>query len=129
MRGASIRIITVPVLHGDTNMSKRLRRYANQLKEYYKASNKKRKNLLRSHLKDREFINCVCECSKNILRSRVKLSGKQRRALQKKKNALRLLSQKNVSLNRKKKIIQSGGFLPLLISPLLSIIGELFGGS
>jgi hypothetical protein len=110
-------------------MSKRLQRYARHLKEYYKASSAKRKHLLRHHLKDREFINCICECSKNILKARVKLNKKQKRALAKKKKALRLLSLKGVSLKKKKKIIQSGGFLPLLISPLLNILGAVFGGS
>lgn len=74
---------------------------------------------------NRELIDSVCECCDNILKGRVPLKKKEKLKLAKHKNKLRALVRKKVSLEKKKKIIQSGGFLTSLLVPAVSFLGGL----
>ena len=73
---------------------------------------------------DRSMIDCFCECAKNILKGNVPLTKRQTRALRREREGLRLLALKRTSLNKKKKILQKGGFLSALLTPALSILGS-----
>lgn len=75
-------------------------------------------------------IDCVGECCLNIIKGKVRLTKAQKDRLRKRKNHLRLLSSKQVSVASKKRIInQKGGILPLLLKPLLvPLIGSVIGG-
>ena len=62
----------------------------------------------------------------NVLRENVKLSNSHKRKLSKYKNYIRQLSKKSTSQSSKKRILQRGGFLGALISPLLrEVIGPI----
>ena len=78
---------------------------------------------------DKNLIDCFCECSKNILKGNVPLNRVQFQRLRRQKNNLRLLALKKTPLNKKRKILQKGGFLGALIVPALSALaGLLFNG-
>ena len=84
-----------------------------------------RKKILKEAPK--ELINCVAECSHNVLKGNVPLSPAQKRKLRPKRQQLRLLADKKVSIQKKKKVLnQQGGFLPLLaLAPSLApVVGN-----
>ena len=75
---------------------------------------------------DKEFVDCVSECAKNVIKGNVPLTDRQKTTLRRKRNDIRALSLKKTSLRKKRKILQKGGFLTALLAPVLSILGGLF---
>jgi len=69
----------------------------------------------------------MCECAKNLLKGNVPLSPAQLRTLRRHKQKLRQLAVKKTSLAKKKKLVQSGGFLGALLTPIISVLGNLLG--
>lgn len=95
---------------------------------YLQKCNKKQLvNWLKNNI-DKDFIHCICECSKNLLKGKVPITSSQKKNLAKRKNSLRLLTLKKTPLKKKKRIIQTGGFLGALLAPIVSALGGLFGG-
>ena len=76
---------------------------------------------------DRNLIDCLCECSKNILKGNVPLKRAQLEKLRREKHNLRLLALKRTPLRKKKKILQKGGFIGLVLGPALAVAGSLLG--
>ena len=109
-------------------MSNAIRHYAGTLKKLNKYSDKEKKKWLKIHL-DKNFVHCVCECAKNILKGNVPLSKGQKIKLKQRRSKLRQLVKRKVSLKKKKAIIQSGGFLGAILGPIVSILSGLFGGN
>ena len=73
------------------------------------------------------FIRQMCTHVKKLRRA--KLNGKQINSLKRHRNKLRALTNARVSLARKRKLLsQRGGFLPLLIPLLGSIVGPAIKG-
>jgi len=90
---------------------KRINRLADKSKrEYLKKCNK-------------EFLDCLSECPKNVSRGNVPLSARRNARLRRNKNELRLLLAKKKSLRKKRQIVQKGGFLGALMTPVLSLFG------
>ena len=107
-------------------MASRLRKHYPILKELARAKPKVRRKILRAASID--LVRCLCECSHNILRGNLKLSPKQKKKLKHHSKTLRSLAGKKVGLKRKKKLIlQKGGFLPALLTPILGIASSLIG--
>lgn len=74
----------------------------------------------------KELIHCVSECCQNVLKGNVPLSPTQLRKLKPKRQVLRQLADKKVSVPKKKKIInQNGGFLPLLALAAAPVVTSL----
>lgn len=109
-------------------MSKRLHRHVNLLKALYRASPSTRKTLLKKHC-DGDFVGCITECVKNLLKGNVPLNSDQKKKLSAKKKALRQFALRKTSFRKKQKLIQSGGFLGALLGPIVSILGGLFNGA
>jgi hypothetical protein len=105
-------------------MSQRINAHADFLKMLTKAAPPERRNILKNA--DDEKIKCICEVALNTLKQRVALTEDQYRALRKHKQTLRFLSDRRVSLpKKKKKVSQAGGFLlPLLIPVLTTILAS-----
>ena len=108
-------------------MPSRIARFAPTLKLLHGYNNERKKRWLKKNL-DKELVFCLCECAKNLLKGNVPLTPAQKKSLSRRKKELRDLSRKNVSLKKKKKIVQSGGFLGALLGPIISVLGGLFGG-
>lgn len=70
-------------------------------------------------------IKCVSECCHNVLKGHVPLTEDQKKKLHSKRQQLRNLASKSVSIHKKKRILnQKGGFLPLLLGPLLPTLAK-----
>lgn len=78
----------------------------------------------------KEARNCIyfaiSEITLNILRGNIKISPQKTKKLQAHKVAIRKIASKEISLpTRKKLILQSGGFLPTLLIPALTILADI----
>ena len=102
---------------------KRVHQILARLKCVKRMSVKQRQKFLKSC--DKDFIHCICECVKNLLKGRVPLKSNQFKALSRHKQSLRTLSLKKTSLAKRRKILQSGGFFHMLMPALFSGISGL----
>lgn len=70
-----------------------------------------------------ELVKSICEICVNTLNGNLKLSKMKMKKLKRYKKEIRIMAQPKVSLLRKKKVlVQTGGFLPLLIGALISSV-------
>ena len=76
----------------------------------------------------KDLIMALVECAKNIILGNVKLTNSQYNALRQHRTDINKLVLSKTLINERKIILQKGGFLPLLIKPLLSLFGGLLGG-
>ena len=76
----------------------------------------------------RELVLSLVECARNIISGNVHLSPEQFTALGGYSKAIRSLITPSYSIASKKRILQKGGFLGLLLKPLLGALGGLIGG-
>ena len=104
-------------------MSDRLRKHANTLQLLLK--NKSKVNNVVIENADRDLISCLCECAFNVLKGNVPLTRPQKRRLARHKQGLRALTASKTSSKSKRKVLQTGGFLPALLAPVLSFVGPL----
>jgi hypothetical protein len=109
-------------------MSARLHRHVNLLRTLHKASSSQRQKLLKGSCSD-DFVCCITECVKNLLKGNVPLNSAQKKKLASKKKVLRQIVLKKTSKSKKRKLIQSGGFLGALLGPIVSVLGSLFNGA
>jgi len=110
-------------------MSRRLQKYSQYLRKLHRASPKVQKKLLKKTNQDTEFVKCLCECARNIIKGNVKLNGVQRDKIRRRKQSFRKLALKKTPLREKRRIVQTGGFLGALLGPIVSILGGLVGSS
>ena len=69
---------------------------------------------------NKDLLQCLSECALNILKGNVKLKPSDKTRLTKYRQKLRKVADKRVSLKQKHKIVQTGGFAPALLAPLLT---------
>ena len=101
----------------------RLRRFALHLLQ--KTSSSLKRGIIEKS--STELIHCLCDCSYNILKGNVKIASSNKRKLSKHKTKLQKLSNKKVSLKKKRKILQTGGFLSVLLNALAPVLGGVLG--
>ena len=78
---------------------------------------------------NKELIDTICECLKNILLGKIKISPELLKKLKRRRRALEEIQSKKTKTSRKKQLlIQQGGFLPAIIAPLLGIAASVIGG-
>ena len=87
------------------------------LKMLYKASPKLRRALLADL--PPEIVQLLSECALNILKGTITLSNKHKEKLRRYRKSLHILSKKTTPVAKKKKIIQTGGFLPAILGGVL----------
>jgi len=75
---------------------------------------------------NREFIDCVSECAKNVVKGNVPMTGRQKANLRRRRKDVIALAIKKTSLKKKRRILQKGGFLTALLPPVLSILSSMF---
>jgi len=73
---------------------------------------------------NREFIDCVSECAKHVIKGNVPMTGPQKSNLRRRRKDVRALAIKKTSLTKTRRILQNGGFLTALLPPVLSILTE-----
>lgn len=101
-------------------MSSRVRKHIHTLKVLSEGNRDINNAILRSSKPD--LIHSLSECCKNILEGNVPLSSRCKSRLSRYKKDLRRVADKQTSHKRKKQTLQKGGFLPLLLAPLLSSV-------
>jgi len=107
-------------------MSKCLDRNKDFLIQLSLASEKERQKLIENASPDQ--IRVLTEISANILNGKFDLRKRHVKKLINHKHIIRKLSQSHVSHKAKKALLnQSGGFLPFLITPVLSALGAIAG--
>ena len=104
---------------------KQLRKHAQMLKVLSSAKPNLQKAIINGA--EKPLIETLCDCANNILKGYVSLSTNQKSRLRRHKQSLRSLT-KIRCLKRKKKILQSGGFLGSLLAPILGVLGTIFSG-
>ena len=105
-------------------MSQRVQRQIDFLKVLCKASHKQRCGIIEGT--NSELIKVICECALNCLKRNVSLTHDQKQKLNRHKQKLRSLADKKCSIARKKEfLVQKGGFLSLLLKPILAAITTL----
>jgi hypothetical protein len=104
-------------------MASRIRKHKDLLKVLMKNNCKLNRAIIKDS--DDDLIITLCEIIKNVLKGNVKISNHQKKRLQAKKTSLRKLASRGQSIKGKRRIIQSGGFLPLL-APLVGAVASLF---
>ena len=91
-----------------------------------KASAYKRKRLIKSASADN--ILSLKEVAHNILRGNLKLCKNTEKKLRRHRKSIRHLAKNKSSIKTKQKfLVQKGGFLPLMVTPLLSAVGSITG--
>ena len=104
-------------------MTKSILRNRTFLQEVSRSKAFRRKKLIKKASKDN--IDALSEVALNTLLGNVPLSAQHKHKLRRHRFSIRNLA-KIISLKKKKEfLIQKGGFLPLLIKPVLSILGGL----
>jgi hypothetical protein len=107
-------------------MSSRIEKNLDFIKALETPSAYKRKRLLKSASEDN--ILALVEIAKNTLDGKLELNHPIEKKLKRHRKNLRHFAKRRPSIKSKKKfLIQKGGFLPYLVSPLLSIIGSIAG--
>ena len=96
--------------------------YEGFLRLLHKSKPAYRRTLLQSA--PNELIGLLSRGVLNILKGRIAISRNSKQKLGRYKKQLRTLADKKTSVKKKKKVLQSGGFLPLL----LPLLGPLLGG-
>ena len=76
----------------------------------------------------KELVLSLVECARNIISGKVQLSPDQFSALAGYSKAIRSLTAPSYTIAAKKRILQKGGFLGLLLKPLLGALGGIIGG-
>src|SRR6218665_214914 len=105
-------------------MYPRLEKYLAMFRILKKASPKVRRQILKNCT--RSLLCCICECEKNVLKGNVPLSKAQKNKLVRHRDKFRRLVLKKTLVGEKKKLVQSGGFLSVLIPPIAAFLGTLF---
>lgn len=75
-----------------------------------------------------DLIKCICEVCLNILNGNIPLTSEQKKKLESHRNFMRFLVKnkgKNFTTQKRAAIVQKGGFLPLILGPLLTIAASL----
>jgi len=98
-------------------MSRRIKTYLPVLKRTAMLGDKAKKDFVRKC--DKKFLEFVSECAKNVIKGNVSLTVRQKERLRRSRNNLRASSVKKTTLQRKRRILQKGGFLGALLPPVL----------
>ena len=108
-------------------MSERLRRNLAIVKRLKRMNVGNRKKFL--SVCNQDIIDCLCEASKNILKGNLPVSSHCYKKLCRYKKTLReLATKKTAAKKRRALLVQRGGFLPLILGPLLGLASSVIGG-
>lgn len=104
----------------------RLKRNVALLNVLSQASKRQREAILNTATRDQ--INCICDCCNNILRENIPLTPLDFNNLKRYQSIIRYLARdKNPRKYKQKKqfLVQEGGFLPVLLAPILGVVGSI----
>jgi len=78
---------------------------------------------------DKDLVCCICECIKNVTEANVPIPYEALKQLKRHRHVFDRIVDKRTDLQKKKRLIvqNGGGFLSILLPPLLGVIGSLVG--
>jgi len=77
---------------------------------------------------DHQLLACICECIKNVMDGNVPLPLDTLKRLKPYRHTMEAVVHKRRAASEKKRqIVQNGGFLPILLPALIGVIGSLVG--
>ena len=105
-------------------MSKRIKKHIHLLSLICECNRRQRNALIQTLSKDQ--LLAICECVDNVLNGNVKLDSKVLRSVRGKRNQFREIRKRSVPTRLKKEaLLQTGGALPALLIPAISIASAL----
>jgi hypothetical protein len=102
---------------------KRLNRNITLLDVLVKANKPQRDALINTATNDQ--LQCICDCATNILNENIPISDRQYKKLKRFQKHIRYIANSDDNIDNKKLVIQKGGFLPILLTPILSAAASL----
>jgi hypothetical protein len=106
-------------------MEGRVKRHAGFIKKFYKCNPKNCKKLVKGA--SDEQVRTLCESALNVYKGNVPLNTKYMRRLRQHKGSLKRLGFTKASAGNKRKfLVQNGGFLPALAAAVISLLASLF---
>ena len=83
------------------------------------------RHLIKNGSKD--LLNVLCECCYNVIKGNVPLTHFQKKRLHRYKNTLRTLTtnKRKLTLSKKRQLLQKGGFLGVLLGPVIKLLGTI----
>lgn len=102
---------------------KRLNRNITLLDLLAKATKEQRNALISTATNDQ--LQCICDCATNILNENIPLTSEQYKKLKRFQKHIRYIANSDDNINNKRLVIQKGGFLPILLTPILSAAASL----
>jgi hypothetical protein len=116
----------IPVIYRQKMTIKRITKHHDCLRFLAKTNPKLRRCVIKAA--DKDLIYCICECIQNVLRANVPIPPNTIKQLKPYKGTMESIVNKRTNIGHKKRLIaQNGGFLPILLAPLLGVIGSLVG--
>lgn len=106
-------------------MSARVKKHLETFKLLSKANPKLARSILLNAKP--ELVRALCECCHNILKGTVPLTNSQKTHLHKHKQRLRVLANRKTTQKKRRALLQTGGFLPQLLKPIIGLLGGLAG--
>lgn len=107
-------------------ISRRVQQYAPTLHALARTTEALRRETMQTAKK--ELVMVLVECAQNVLMGNIRLDPSEVRQLRQYKSSIEKLVKKKTSISQRRLILQKGGFLGLILRPLLSMLGGLFGG-
>ena len=104
-------------------MSALVKRCLPELERIKRHSTKRHKHYF-AHC-DKDIIKCCCEIARNILNECIPLNSRQLNSVRRHGKNVKLLAKKKVSLKKKRKILQTGGFIGAILGPALGFLSSL----
>ena len=101
---------------------KRVHKRLKALIPFVKASRHQRKKLL----KQNRVVSCFCEIAHNVLKGNVQLSPRAYQRWKRHRKDLRTLTAAKATYKTKRRTLQKGGFLNLLLPLASTLLGGLF---
>lgn len=94
-----------------------------QLKKIKRLSKSKQRKFIKSCHKD--LLCCFANCARQLLKGRVKVRHDHLKKLSKHKRAVRLLALRKTSFKKRRQLLQTGGFLHLILPSVVSFLSSL----
>ena len=78
---------------------------------------------------DGDIIRCCCEIARNIINECIPLNSRQLKLIRRHGKNVKLLAAKKTGLKKKRKILQTGGFIGALLGPAIGFLSSLLLGN
>ena len=107
-------------------MSSKIKKQAKTLKFLTETDHATAKAIIKTARPD--LVNCFTEICYNVLNGNINLSPAYKKKLAKNKKTIRAIAKKSTKASSRRNHIQKGGFLPLILPLVKTLLPTLVGG-